>query len=87
MVDKTVQIIDARGATWNGDYGTVASTKMTASDAEMTAQRFNAIWWNLSHFVTVSGAKKALVGDIIYGSYFIALTNAMNKSIPTLEAV
>lgn len=87
MVDKTVQIIDARGVTWNSDYGTVASTKMTASDTEMTAQRFNAIWWNLSHFVTVSGAKKALVGDIIYGSYFIALTNAMNKSIPTLEAV
>ena len=82
MVNKVIQIVDARGVVWNADYGTEDDTKMTSIDRELTATRFNALWWNLSHFVTVSGAKKVSVGDLVFGSYFIALTESMNKSIP-----
>ena len=82
MVNKVIQIVDARCVVWNADYGTEDDTKMTSIDRELTAKRFNALWWNLSHFVTVSGAKKVSAGDLVIGSYFIALTESMNKSIP-----
>ncbi len=82
MVSKVKQIIDARSTTWNSDYGSINATNMTSSDRAITALRYNALWWNLSHFVTVSGGKRVAQGDKILGSYFTALTNAMNKSIP-----
>lgn len=82
MVDKVAQIIDARGVSWHEDYGSIDETKMTSIDKILTAMRFNALWWNLSHFVTVSGAKKVSPGDVVLGSYFTALTDSMNKSIP-----
>lgn len=82
MVDKAVEIINARGASWNNDYGTASQSKVTSSNSILYAQQFNALWWNLSHFITVTGAQKAVSGAKIYGSYFIALTNAMNNIIP-----
>lgn len=82
MVDKAVEIISARGAEWNNDYGTAAESKITSTNKILTAKKFNALWWNLSHFITVSGAKKAVTGEKVYGSYFIALTSAMNAIIP-----
>lgn len=81
MVDKAVEIIAARGAQWNNDYGTVAESKMVSSNRILTAKKFNALWWNLKHFTDVSGVQKAVTGGKIYGSYFIALTDAMNSII------
>lgn len=81
MVSKTKQILDSRSVAWNSDYGTTSESMMTTSDKKITARRFNAVWWNLSHLVTVSGAHKMSPGDRIYGAYFTALTTAMNKSI------
>ena len=88
MVDKLYEIIsdrsDSKGwVTTDSDgeyYGTLAETKMTSTDDVITAKRFNAMRWNCGQYVT-TGLSKQSAGDVIYGSLFIALANAMNSCI------
>ena len=80
IVCKAYEVLTSRGLSWNTDYATLSATKMTSSDRVMTALRFNSVWWNVGHMVT-TGLSKVSTGDIIKGSYFVTLTNAINNSI------
>lgn len=80
LVNKANEVMLDRGSSWDTTYGTLAATRMTASDKRMTAARFNAVWWNISHAVS-TGLSKAVTGNIIYGSYFVTLADAVNRSI------
>ena len=80
MVNKTYEVVADRGGGWNATYGTLAQTLMTATDKAMTAQRFNAIVWNLAQYMTPSVTRKNK-DDPILGSYFIELANSINNTI------
>lgn len=80
IVNKTNEVIADRNGTWNTDYGTLAETLMTAADKEMTAQRFNAVVWNLAQYKTPLVTRKAR-GDDILGEYFTLLTDSINNTI------
>lgn len=80
IVHKTYEVITDRGGAWNTDYGTLAETLMTATDKHMTAQRFNAVVWNLAQYKTPNVTRKNK-GDPMLGSYFIDLTNSINNTI------
>ncbi len=80
IVNKTLEVITDRDGTWNTDYGTLAETRMTATDKEMTARRFNAIVWNLAQYKTPLVTRKAKGNDIL-GEYFTLLTDSINNTI------
>lgn len=83
IVEKTNTVLMARNLTWDNTYGTKSNTVMSSASKAMTAARFNAVWWNLSRMVTVGlGPNPRVPGEVILGSYFTALTNAINKAIP-----
>lgn len=82
MCEKVKEVLDAFGYSWysNSSYSTFAKTKMTSSDREMTAKRFNSLRFNIgSHYST--GITDRSQGDIIYGSYFTTLMTCVNKWI------
>ena len=80
IVNKAYEVLTSRNLSWNTDYATLSATKMTSDDRVMTAARFNSVWWNVGHMVS-TGLSKVNTGDIIKGSYFVTLTNAINNSI------
>lgn len=80
IVNKAYEVLTSRNLSWNTDYATLSATKMTSEDRVMTAARFNSVWWNVGHMVS-TGLSKVNTGDIIKGSYFVTLTNAINNSI------
>lgn len=83
IVDKTNTVLVARNMSWDSTYGTKTSAEMSSTNKVMTANRFNAVWWNLSRMVTVGlGSSPRQPGEKILGSYFTLLTEAINKSIP-----
>lgn len=82
IVNKTYEVITDRGGTWNTAYGTLADTLMTPTDKHMTAQRFNAVIWNLAQYKTpLNGLTRKAQGDPMLGSYFIDLTDSINNTI------
>lgn len=83
IVNKTNTVLAARSLTWDNTYSTKSSTEMSSASKTMTAARFNAVWWNLSRMVKVGlGQNPRAPGEVILGSYFTALTDAINKAIP-----
>lgn len=88
LVYKTNEIIGDRGGSWNTTYGTLAETLMTSSDKIMTAERFNAVWWQCSQYINTgmgaaSGGYCPVVSGstAVKGSYFLDLANAVNNTI------
>ena len=56
---------------------------MSPSDKVLTAKRFNALRWNIGRKYS-TGLNDVSKGDIVYGSYFTALTSALNSWIATI---
>jgi len=80
MVDKVVEILDAKGLSWNSSFLSISATKMSSRDKTLTASRFNSLRYNIGlHYST--GINTVSKGDIVYGRYFITLTNCMNNWI------
>lgn len=80
MVDKVDEILDAMGYSWSSYYCSKSNTKMSSSDKELTAERFNSLRYNIgSHYGT--GIQEVDTGDIVYGDYFITLADKINDWI------
>lgn len=79
MVSCINTAVTASSKTWNSSVLTLASTKMTASDKTMTANRFNSLRLNLLQ----SGLKIPLAtvspGDTVRGSYFTTMMEYFNR--------
>lgn len=83
MVDKVYEILDVSGSSWDSEYASYSSTKMSTSNKKLTALRFNSLRYNIgSHYST--GISEVSRGDPVYGWYFTRLTNRINKWIATL---
>uniref|UniRef100_UPI0025D13408 hypothetical protein n=1 Tax=Pseudobutyrivibrio sp. TaxID=2014367 RepID=UPI0025D13408 len=88
LVDKTKEAIEAHGGSWytsggGKTYLSYANTKMTTSNKNMTAARFNALRFNIGSRIS-TGITDRTTGDIINGSYFITLAQKLNDYIATL---
>lgn len=90
MVRKAKEIIDAQNDDWyttdaDGEmtYLSYADTLMSSEDRTLTAERFNALRFNIGTRVTTQIAQQAK-GDIVYGSYFITLAECLNEWIGQL---
>lgn len=80
MVDKVKEVLDAKGLSWNSNFASYASTKMSYNDKVLTAERFNSLRYNIGlHYSTGIGTVSK--GDIVYGWYFTTLANCINNWI------
>lgn len=80
MVDKVKAILDHKGYSWATTFATYSETKMSSSDKNLTAKRFNSLRFNIgSHYST--GIETVDPGDTVYGWYFTKLTECMNHMI------
>ena len=64
----------------NTTYLSYNDTKMSAEDRVLTADRFNAVKYNIGARVSTSLTDR-VKGDIVKGNYFITLTNCLNAWI------
>lgn len=80
MVDKVWEILAVSEGEWDDRYAPYEATRMKPSDRTLTATRFNSLRYNLGYMP--SAAVKP--GDPVRGTYFIEITNTMNKWIDTL---
>lgn len=83
LVNKVMDAKDVAGYSWNSKYLTLADTLMSASDKTMTAARFNSVRYNIGIHQS-TGLDEFSPGDPCKGSYFTALTTALNKWINSL---
>ena len=83
MVDKVKEILDATGDTWYSGYETYSATRMSYSDKELTASRFNALRDNIGQHIA-TGISPVSRGDIVYGWYFTRLADRINQWINKL---
>lgn len=77
MVDKVKAILDAIGESWNSSFASYSNTRMSSSDKNMTAVRFNSLRYNIGLRYS-TGITTRSKGDVIYGSYFITLASCIN---------
>ena len=80
MCSKVIEIQNAVGLTWSTEFATYASTKMSSSDKELTATRFNSLRYNIGRSYS-TGIKDVSKGDIVYAWYFTTLARCMNSWI------
>lgn len=80
MVDKIYTYRTAKSNGWANNYATYSATLMTSSDKVLTAVRFNSFRYNIGSLYS-TGITDVSKGDIIYGSYFITLTDCLNSLI------
>jgi hypothetical protein len=90
LVDKVKQLTDATMGWWDEDYASYKNTKVDATQI-LTSDMFNSLRNNLElvglnyaklGYRTGIGAVSA--GDIVYGDYFITLTDYINDCIDKL---
>ena len=81
MVEKVSEVLVAKGySNWNDYYTTKANTLMSSTDKDLTALRFNSLRYNIgAHYST--GVGEVHRNDIVYGSYFVDLMEALNNWI------
>lgn len=80
LVDKVKEVLDALGYSWNSKFDSYNGTKMSSSDKSLTATRFNSLLYNISAHYSID-IDKVSTGDIVYGWYFITLTDCINQWI------
>ena len=80
MVDKLAEVLTAEGYYWNSYPLTFERTKMTATDREMTADRFNAFGYNLYGVYDWNPVSR---GDPIIGLTFLMMVERLNEDIRT----
>ena len=83
LCDKVYEVIEAAGVNWHTNYGSFSSTKMSASNRELTAAKFNALRYNIGSRVS-TGIQEVNKGDIVYGWYFTTLARCLNEWIDLL---
>lgn len=81
-------VYDVRGYSeidpqWDGYYASFSATRMSSTSKVLTATRFNSLWRNIN-YLWATGITTQTKGDIVYGSYFISLTTALNKYIDSM---
>lgn len=83
---KTREVRSARGSSsWRSDFLSYSDTLMSSSDKILTAERFNSLRINIGSMQDVSSIPYPVVkGEEVYGSYFLTLTNALNREIANL---
>ena len=83
---KTREVRSARGpSSWRSDFLSYSDTLMSSSDKILTAERFNSLRINIGSRQDVSSIPYPVVkGGEVYGSYFLTLTNALNREIANL---
>lgn len=96
MVDKVKAMIDSNNLFyWDSGYANYANTRMSESDKELTAIRFNSLRNNLElvgktanvnigQIPNSSIPHPVYTGDKVYGNYFITLADYMNRCIEKL---
>lgn len=83
MCDKVKEVLDAIGASWDSQYASYSSTRMSSSDKALTARRFNSLRYNIGSYYP-TGINEVSRGDTVYGWYFITITNSLNMWISSL---
>lgn len=83
---KTREVRTARGSSsWRSDFLSYSDTSMYSNDKILTAERFNSLRINIGSMQDVSSIPYPVIkGGEVYGSYFITLTNALNREIANL---
>lgn len=85
LCSKVAAVLDASGKAWDNKYDTYLNTKMSPSDKELTAKRFNSLRYNIgSHYSTGIKEEDVAPGKDVLGSYFITLASCVNNWIDTL---
>lgn len=83
LCDKVKEVLDAIGAPWDSYYASYSSTRMSSGDRYLTAKRFNSLRYNVGSYYA-TGINEVSRGDIVYGWYFVTITNSLNMWISTL---
>lgn len=89
FVEKVSEVATAAGYSWltssdsGNTYLTKANTKMTSSDRNITAARFNSLKFQIGHVYGTS-IPDVSKGDTMYGSYFVTLASKLNDWIDSL---
>lgn len=84
LVNKVMDAKTAAEYSWNAKYLSFSNTLMSDSDKTMTAARFNSVRYNIGIHQS-TGLDEVVSGDPCLGSYFAALTTALNKWINSLN--
>lgn len=80
LVDKVKEVQEAKGKSWMTKYASYGATKMSSSDKQLTATRFNSLRYNIGYYYS-TGIPEVSKGDIVYGYYFTTLANCINQWI------
>lgn len=91
LVKKVIEMREGAGksswSTSNSDgtktYLSSNATKMSSTDKNLTAARFNAFRWNIGTVIS-TGIEDKNVGDFVLASDFINLVNYLNQAINNL---
>lgn len=84
MAAGVKEVLDYIGEAWDAVYATYDNTRMLASDKELSAARFNSLRRNIGNHASTGIAEQAQK-DIVYGSYFITLTECLNSWIQSIN--
>ena len=77
LVDKVKEVQESKGVNWLSEFASYSATRMSYSDKQLTATRFNSLRFNIGAYYS-TGINTVNKGDIIYGSYFNILANCIN---------
>lgn len=91
LIKKVIEMREGAGksswSTSNSDgtktYLSSNATKMSSTDKNLTAARFNAFRWNIGTVIS-TGIEDKKVGDFVLASDFITLVNYLNQAINNL---
>lgn len=88
IVDKVNEIHVYSNIEWFDNFNTLENTKMTSTDKEITANRYNSLLFNIWNYGTTFVASFSTIqrkqGDEILGSYFIDIVDYINNLIDLL---
>lgn len=80
MCAKVLEMREYYGYSWRTDYLSYSNTRMSSSNKNMTAARFNSLRVNVGSLIS-TGISEVSSGDIIYGSYFTTLMSKVNQKL------
>lgn len=84
LAAKIMDAINAANTSWNAKYASYEETLMTSDDKTLTATRFNSLRYNVGLRAS-TGIDDVSKGDIVYGSYFVTITNSLNTWIDSIN--
>lgn len=88
IVEKVNEIITYLDGDWLTKYASLANTKMTSTDKDMTAVRYNSLLYNIWAYcitdISAFNSLKQNKEDDVLGSYFTNIVTYINNTIDTL---